>query len=144
MSCNKGKITFPSLAHCASLSYGLPRLRQIQASISIFPGPVSKPRTGWPGIRRERLAIPPIFKIMRLSLTCASSAWWNAGTSGAPCPPSAISRRRKSPTTLTPVRAAMTLLSPICIVCGASPVGSCHTVCPWQPIATISCAASFS
>ena len=46
-------------------------------------------------------------------LPCAGLA---EGTSGAPCPPAAISRARKFDTTATPVRSASTAASPICSV----------------------------
>jgi hypothetical protein len=54
------------------------------------------------------------------------------GTSGAPCPPAATSRTRKSLTTSMPSRSAMTAASPSCQVeCGAS----CQIVWPCYPIA---------
>ena len=57
------------------------------------------------------------------------------GTSGAPCPPAATSRTRKSLTTSMPVRSAITADSPSCQVeCG----GSCQIVCPCDPIARTS------
>ena len=46
--------------------------------------------------------MPPTLTIARARSARAKSAWWNAGTSGAPCPPAAMSRRRKSATTVTP------------------------------------------
>lgn len=57
------------------------------------------------------------------------------GTSGAPCPPAATSRTRKSAMTSRPVRSAITAGWPNCQVpCG----GSCQTVCPCEATASIS------
>src|SRR5713226_7183535 len=60
------------------------------------------------------------------------SGWRNRrtsamGTGGAPCPPAATSRARKSLTTRTPTRSAITAGSPSCKL--ARP-GSCQTVWP--------------
>ena len=59
------------------------------------------------------LAMPPILTTARVSPAAANTAAWNAGIRGAPSPPAATSRRRKSATTSMPVRSAMILGSPI-------------------------------
>ena len=53
-----------------------------------------------------RLEIPPIFSTSVVWSGRAKTLWWNAGTNGAPWPPAATSRLRKSATTLTPVSSA--------------------------------------
>ena len=55
---------------------------------------------------------------------------------GAPCPPAATSRTRKSATVVIPVRSAITAGSPICRVDPgpSAPGGAWNTVCPWEPI----------
>ena len=79
-------------------------------------------------------AMPPMFcrARHRVPLNSIASAM---GTSGAPCPPAATSRLRKSEITASPVRSAMTAAFPICQV--AAP-GACHRVCPWLATAAIS------
>ena len=57
------------------------------------------------------------------------------GTRGAPCPPAARSRTRKSATTGNPVRSAMTAGWPNCQVARG---GSCQTVWPCDAIAAMS------
>src|ERR1039458_1538586 len=71
----------------------------------------------------------------RVSPVEPKAAAWKAGINGAPSPPAARSRRRKSATTSMPSRSAMMLGSPICKVNGASPCGRCRTVWPWLPMA---------
>ena len=78
----------------------------------------------------ETLLIPPIFKTTVAKLGFENTALWKAGTRGAPCPPKAISLRRKSPITDIPVFAANKFISPSCIVKGNAEAGECHTVCP--------------
>ena len=60
----------------------------------------------------------------------------NEGSRGAPWPPAATSRRRKSATVVRPVASAITFGSPNCCENGAAPSGSCRSVCPCDPIAT--------
>ena len=55
---------------------------------------------------------------------------WNAGTSGAPWPPSAISALRKSATTVHCVSIARVPGSPSCRVNGTAASGRCRIVCP--------------
>ena len=50
-----------------------------------------------------------------------SKALCRAGSSGAPWPPAATSRRRKSATVVMPLRSAITCASPNCIVNGWTP-----------------------
>ena len=57
--------------------------------------------------------MPPRLRISRPSSGEVSTAWWKNGVSGAPSPPAAMSRARKSATTVTPVRSAITEGSPI-------------------------------
>ena len=52
------------------------------------------------------LAMPPMLTTTRCASAAPNSAAWNAGTSGAPCPPAATSRLRKSATTVMPARSA--------------------------------------
>ena len=83
------------------------------------------------------LPMPPMFCSARHSSPENSNAS-AIGTSGAPCPPAATSRTRKSLTTSTPVRSAITAASPSCHVeCGAS----CQIVWPCEPIARTSALA---
>jgi len=109
----------------------------VTASITVTPGPVSKART--PSLApfggtMVTLPMPPMFCSARQS-SPANNIASAIGTSGAPCPPAATSRTRKSLITSMPVRSAITAASPICHVeCGAS----CHTVCPCEPIARTS------
>ena len=80
------------------------------------------------------LPMPPMFCSARHESPANSSAS-AMGTSGAPCPPAATSRTRKSLTTSTPVRSAITADSPICqVACG----GACQSVCPCEAMARIS------
>ena len=79
-------------------SNGVPRCRSHHASISAFAGPVSKPRTSPCAGSSVKLAMPPRLSTARSSFASCSSAAWKAGTSGAPWPPAATSRRRKSAT----------------------------------------------
>ena len=65
-------------------SYGCPVWRSHHASMSVLPGPVSKPRTGPPGGKSVMLAMPPILITTRCLSGSANTAAWNAGTSGAP------------------------------------------------------------
>ena len=60
--------------------------------------------------------MPPRFSITRLSALERNSHQSTSGTSGAPSPPAAVSRDRKSDTTQIPVRSARTAADPICSV----------------------------
>ena len=63
-------MTWPAAPQAPSRSNGAPVWRSHQASSSVLPGPESKPRTGPPGARSVRLAMPP-----RLTTTrCRSAA----------------------------------------------------------------------
>ena len=104
------------------------------ASITATPGPVSNanapsatPRRG----TQVTFAIPPTFSSQRPCCSCPNSMTSASGTSGAPCPPAATSRARKSLTTRTPTRSASTAASPSWNV--ARP-GSCQIVWPWDAI----------
>ncbi len=77
-----------------------PVWRSHQASSSVLPGPVSKPRTAPSAGRSVTLAMPPRLTTTRCDPSLPNSAAWNAGTSGAPWPPAATSRLRKSATTV--------------------------------------------
>ena len=52
--------------------------------------------------------MPPRFSTPRASAGSAKAAWWKKGASGAPSPPAARSRGRKSATVVQPVRSAIT------------------------------------
>jgi hypothetical protein len=112
------------------------------ASVTATPGPVSKARTPSicpPGGTMVTLPMPPMFCSARQCEGAEKSSASAIGASGAPCPPAARSATRKSPTVSSPVRSAITAISPICSVeCG----GSCQIVCPWDPTARISAGAS--
>src|SRR5690606_35998751 len=108
-----------------------------QASIRPLAGPVSKPITSPSRGSRVRLAMPPRLSTARSS-SARSTAAWKAGISGAPWPPAATSRRRKSATTHRPVASAITFGSPICRVKGASPRGSWRRVTPSTLVPEIS------
>ena len=88
-------------------------------SISIFPGPVSKACTSPsspPAGRTVTLLIPPMLWTMRERCASPNNTKCTYGARGAPSPPAAMSRGRKSATVMTPVRSAMTLGSPSCNV----------------------------
>ena len=57
-----------------------------------------------PAGRQDTLLMPPMLTTARERVALRKTASWNAGTSGAPCPPAAMSRRRKSATTSMPVQ----------------------------------------
>ena len=76
-----------------------PRWRSHQASSSAFAGPVSKPRTC--AIARQQREVGDAAEVEHRAVfvdASCSNAAWKAGTSGAPWPPAATSRRRKSAT----------------------------------------------
>ena len=94
------------------------------------PGPVSKaiaPSSTPPRGTKVRLAMPPRLSSTRCLLLLEKSSRSAIGTSGAPCPPAATSRARKSLTTRTPNRSASTAGSPSCQLTSG---GSCQIVCP--------------
>src|SRR5690606_28232494 len=132
--------TRPLAAKAPSRSYAWPRWRRHQASISALAGPVSKPRTGPVAGSRVRLAMPPRLSTARSSPATCSRAACRPGSSGAPWPPAATSRRRRSATTVIPVRSAMVEGSPSCSVYGTSPQGRWRRVWPCEPIARTSAA----
>ena len=126
-------------ASCPSTSNGSAgrRARRTTASMTTTPGPVSKARTAGAAAagRRRRSSRCRCRRgsAVRATRSAAQRAATSAiDTSGAPCPPAATSRTRKSLTTSRPVRSAITADSPICHV---DRPGSCHTVCPCDPIA---------
>src|SRR5437870_1431486 len=116
-----------------SWSYGASgSTRRVTASITATPGPVSKATA--PAITPRRgtqvtFAIPPRLRSSRPRSGCPNSITSASGTRGAPCPPAATSRERKSLTTRTPTRSAITAGSPSCSV--ARP-GSCQIVWPCE------------
>ena len=83
----------------------------MRESMTMFPGPVSKATT-WPSVqaagRYVTFAMPPIFWMHRDFLGWRKRRKSAKGTSGAPWPPAARSRGRKSATVVMPVRSAMT------------------------------------
>ena len=94
--------------------------------MTMLPGPVSNaitPSNSARGGRNVRLPMPPIFCTMRGFVWSVNSAQSAYGTSGAPSPPAAMSRTRKSATVVMPVRSAMTAASPICSVEGVPAFG---------------------
>src|SRR5881628_2763936 len=92
-------------------------------------------------------AMPPRLRSSRQRSGCPNSITSASGTRGAPCPPAATSRERKSLTTRTPTRSAITAGSPSCSV--ARP-GSCQIVWPCDAMkarsrgATLAPASSWS
>jgi len=93
--------------------------RSIRPSITMFPGPVSNAITRLnepPAGNHVTFVMPPRFTTRRWRFGCRKHRWWISGVSGAPWPPAARSRGRKSATVSTPVRSAMTDGSPICSV----------------------------
>ncbi len=127
--------TAPLAAYAPSASKVRPVWRWHQASISALAGPVSKPRTAPSRGIRVRLAMPPRFSTARSSSAAPSMPRWKAGISGAPWPPAATSRRRKSDTVVIPVSSAMRLPSPSCTVKAGVASGRWRTVWPCEPIA---------
>ena len=104
-----------------------------------MPGPVSKPRTsGEPAASSVALAMPPMFTTARWRVASRNRAAWNSGANGAPSPPAAMSRRRKSATVSMPVISATRFASPICTVKGGDAEGWWRMVWPWQPMARTS------
>ena len=86
------------------------------------------------GGRSVTLAMPPTLTTTRWTGP-PNSAAWNAGTSGAPWPPAATSRLRKSATTVMPQRSATRAGLLSCSVQPSS--GRWRIVWPWTPAATI-------
>ena len=131
------------MASFPSTSYGSSGLRErVTRSMTPAPGPVSKARTPsiWPrGGTTVMLPMPPRFCRPRHSVGDEKSIASAIGTSGAPWPPAATSRTRKSLTTSMPVRSAMTAASPVCQV---ECPGSCQIVCPCEAIAEMSSRAT--
>ena len=106
--------------------------RRVTASTTATPGPVSKaiaPAVTPRCATHVTLAMPPRLSSSRPRSGSPNSMTSASGTRGAPCPPAATSRARKSLTTRTPTRSASTAGSPSWSV--ARP-GSCQTVWPWQ------------
>src|SRR3989454_3751385 len=149
--CSAFRSGWPRRARSPSWSYAASEsTRRVTASITATPGPVSKATA--PSITPRRgthvmFAIPPRLRSRRARSGCPNSITSARGTSGAPCPPAATSRDRKSLTTRTPTRSAITAGSPSCSV--ARP-GSCQIVWPCDamkatsPGATLAPASSWS
>src|SRR5690606_2285767 len=138
-------LTCPRLAHPPSRSYVSrpPVASPTAASINAFPGPVSNARSAVASPRggsHVRFAIPPMFWSTRRRPGSEKRSRSTHGTSGAPSPPAAMSRDRKSLTTGIPVRSAIVAASPSWSVCPRRPPtgGSCQTVWPWEPIRSTS------
>ena len=105
----------------------------------MFAGPRSKARTvSSRSVTTVTFAMPPMFRQARVSPARRNRSQSTRGTSGAPSPPAAMSRGRKSATTGSPVRSAMIAGSAICSVAarpsGLSDRGWCRAVWPWEPI----------
>ena len=83
------------------------------------------------------LAMPPMFRQARVAPARRNSSQSTRGTSGAPSPPAAMSRGRKSATTGSPVRSAMIAGSASCSVAarpsGLPARGWCRAVWPCEP-----------
>src|SRR5581483_601555 len=112
-------ITRPRAAVAPLRSKPRPNSRSMHASITMLAGPVSKASTS--SARHAagssvRFAIPPRFSSTRLRFESRNTQKSNIGTSGAACPPAAISAARKSLTTGTRKRSAITAASPVCHV----------------------------
>jgi hypothetical protein len=91
----------------------------MQASITIFPGPLSNATTSSnspPAGIAVIFAIPPRFSSTRPRVFDRNMHQSSIGTSGAPCPPAARSAGLKSLTTGQRIRSATTAASPICHV----------------------------
>ena len=96
-----------------------PLSRQTAWSISALPGPVSKASIAshWPpGGTQVTLPMPPMFCTARLSCWSPNNSASPHDASGAPWPPAAMSRGRKSATVVTPSRSAITDGSASCSV----------------------------
>src|SRR6266566_1157396 len=142
---------FPRRACSPSRSKGAPAsMRRVTASITPTPGPVSNASA--PSITPRRgtqvtFAMPPMLRSSRPRCGWPNNITSASGTSGAPCPPAATSRDRKSLTTRAPTRSAITAGSPSWSV--ARP-GSCQIVCPCEATNVMSrgevltCARSWS
>ena len=104
---------FPLAAHWPSWSPGVFRCSRSSVHQHIAPTRV-KAGDFAIGMRQPRLAIPPIFRMSRRSSGEPNTARWNAGTRGAPCPPAAMSRERKSPMTSMLVSSASSDWLPSC------------------------------
>ncbi len=99
--------TMPDAAHAPSASNGdaaMARAPQVEQHVrrARCRSRAPCPRGG----RSVMLAMPPRLAITRWRAGSANIAAWNAGTSGAPCPPAAMSRARKSATTVMYARSA--------------------------------------
>ena len=133
----------PARASCPSTSYAMSgRSALVTPSITATPGPVSNART--PSIcpcggTTVMLPMPPRFCSPRQSDSEEKSIESAMGTSGAPCPPAATSRTRKSLTTSIWVRSAITAASPHCHV---ECPGSCQIVWPCDAMAAMSARAT--
>src|SRR5216684_3703618 len=110
----------------------------MKSSISALPGPVSKAIIASAPSRYVKLATPPTLStaVGPGRSRFSTSARWNTGTSGAPCPPAATSAARKSNATGRRSRRASSLPLPSCTLRPAS--GRCSTVCPWNPTTAMS------
>ena len=123
----------PAAASRPSASYpqSASPVARTNSSRRTFAGPVSKPVTApasSPAGSTVTFAIPPRLRMTRPRLEWANRRWCARGVSGAPSPPAAISRGRKSATVVTPVRSAITAGSPTCSVdrtlCAPSGLGN--------------------
>ena len=115
----------PARASAPSRSYGSSgRRARVTASMITTPGPVSNARTALrssgdtvdDGGTTVTLPMPPRFCKARHSVAWANSRASAIETSGAPWPPAATSRARKSAITAHPVRSAIREASPTCQV----------------------------
>jgi hypothetical protein len=104
--------TVPAAASRPSTSHARPPplARAAAASISMFPGPVSSAHVTPPADRNVTFPMPPMFCSARGPRPGAGRniAASSVDVSGAPCPPTAMSPPRKSPTVVTRVTAAIT------------------------------------
>ena len=90
-------------------------------SSSALAGPVSNAMACVPGGATVTLAIPPRFSATGTPGRPRSHSTSTALTSGAPCPPAATSRLRRSATTAQPVRSAIQAGWPSCSVPRTAP-----------------------
>ena len=110
-------------------------------SSGMLPGALSKAtRSASRSLTSVTLAMPPMFCSARRRPGARNRRWSASGTRGAPSPPAATSRTRKSLTTGQPVRSAMTAASPICSVAPTCPAerGWCTAVWPCEPMRSTS------
>jgi hypothetical protein len=113
----------------------MPHARGTRHPAARSPDPCRSPRTARRGVQQREIAMPPRLQHGASLVGCASHAAWNAGASGAPSPPAATSRRRKSRTVVIRVRSAIGVGSPHCSVNAGRARGRCRSVWPWLPIA---------